>query len=130
MTVGSISAASLSQAAYASSNSNQLSEILQTLQNSLSLGDLNNAQSAFQTLQSFFQDSASTTGATLSINSQLSTELASLGSDLTSGDLSTAQSAFATLVKDLKTSSSPSLSDERRPLPRNRCSWSTACSAH
>lgn len=112
MTVGSISAASLSQSAYASSNSNQLNQILQTVQDGLSSGDLNNAQSAFQTLQSLFQDSASTTGASLSSNSQLSTDMASLGSALSSGDLPTAQSAFATVVKDLKTSSSPSLSNE------------------
>lgn len=112
MTVGSISAASLSQSVFASGNSNPLNQILQTLQNSLAAGDLNSAQSTFQTLQNLFQTSASTNGATLSSNSQLSSDIASLGSALTSGDLSTAQSALATVLNDLKTSSAPSISNE------------------
>src|SRR5579862_5572435 len=112
MTVGSISAASLSQAVFSSGNSNQLNQILQTLQNSLAAADLNSAQSTFRALQNLLQNSASTTGATLSSDSQLSNDMASLGSALTSGDLSTAQSAFATVLNDLKTCSAPSISNE------------------
>ncbi|MFZ0358807.1 MAG: hypothetical protein WAL58_00045, partial [Terriglobales bacterium] len=51
-------------------------------------------------------------GNSLSSNSQLSTDLTALGSALTAGDLSTAQSAFATVQSDLKSSNSPSQTNE------------------
>ena len=105
MSISSISAAGLSQAVLASSNSTQ-QQALQSLQQSLASGDVNGAQSAFQTLQTLFQNSATTSGSTLSSNSQLSTDLSTLGSTLNSGDLSSAQSAFATVLGDLKTSAS------------------------
>jgi hypothetical protein len=112
MSITSISAAGLSQYVLQSSNSTQLKQALQTLQNSLASGDLNGAQSAFQTLQTLYQNSATASGSSLSSSSQLSTDLTALGSALTSGDLSTAQSAFATLQSDLKNSPSPSQTNE------------------
>ena len=79
---------------FSSNNSTPLQRALQTLQNSLASGDLNGAQSAFQTLQKLYQNSATSSGSTLSSTSQLSTDLSALGSALNSGDLSTAQSAL------------------------------------
>jgi hypothetical protein len=73
---------------------------------------LSGSQSAFQTLQTLYQNSATAGGTNLSSSSQLSTDLTALGTALTSGDLSTAQSAFATLQSDLKTSPSPSQTNE------------------
>jgi hypothetical protein len=105
MLISSISAAGLSQYVLSSGNSSQ-PQALQTLQSSLTSGDLKGAQSAFQTLQTILQNSATSTGTTLSANSQLSTDLSALGSALSSGDLSTAQSAFATVLGDLKSSPS------------------------
>jgi hypothetical protein len=107
-----ISAASLGQYVLQASNSTLLKQALQNLQNSLGSGDLNGAQSAFQTLQTLYQNSATTGGSALSSSSQLSTDLTAIGSALTSGDLATAQSAFATLQNDLKTSSTPALTNE------------------
>ncbi len=112
MSITSISAAGLSQYVLQASNSTQLKQSLQTLQNSLSSGDLNGAQSAFQTLQTLYQNSATASGSSLSSSSQLSTDLTALGSALTAGDLSTAQSAFATLQSDLKNSPTPSQTNE------------------
>jgi ribosomal protein S20 len=107
-----ISAASLGQYVLQASNSTLLKQALQNLQNSLGSGDLNGAQSAFQTLQTLYQNSATAAGSTLSSSSQLSTDLTAISSALTLGDLATAQSAFATLQSDLKTSSSPALTNE------------------
>jgi hypothetical protein len=112
MQVGAISAAGLSQYVLSSSNSTQLQQALQTLQSSLSSGDLNGAQAAFGTLQQLNQSLATASGNSLSSNSQLSTDLTALGSALTAGDLSTAQSAFATVQSDLKNSNSPSQTNE------------------
>jgi len=113
MIIGSISsAAGLSQYVLASSGSSQLQQALQTLQSSLTSGDLNGAQSAFETVQTLNQDLAAASGNSLSSSSQLSTDLTTLGSALSSGDLSTAQSAFATVKSDLKSSASPSRTNE------------------
>jgi len=112
MTTGSISAAGLSEYVLASSNPTQLQQALQTLQNSLASGDLNGANSAFQTVQRISQLSATVSGNSQSSGSQLSTDLAALGGALSSGDLSTAQSAFATVQSDLKTAASPSRANE------------------
>lgn len=108
MTTGSISAADLSQFVLASSDSTQLQQALQTLQNSLVSGDLNGANSAFQTVQKISELSATANGGSLSSDSQLSADLKTLGSALSSGDLSTAQSAFAPVQKDLNSAASPS----------------------
>jgi len=112
MTVGSISAAGLSQYVLASSDSNQLQQALQSLQDNLTSGDLYGAQSAFETVQTLNQSLATASGSSLSSNSQLSTDLTALGSALGSGNLTTAQSAFATVQSDLKNSTSPSLTNE------------------
>jgi hypothetical protein len=112
VTIGSISAAGLGQYVLASGNTNPLQQALQSLQDSLALGDLNGAQSAFQTLQNLYQNSATSSGSTLSSNSQFASDLAALGSALTSGDLSTAQSAFAMVQSDLKNSASPAQVNE------------------
>jgi hypothetical protein len=111
MTIGSISAAGLGQDVLSSSNSSQ-QQALQALQTSLASGDLNGAQSAFQTLQNVLQNSATAGGSTLSSNSQLSTDLTSLGSALSAGNLSTAQSAFATVLGDLKNTASSAQTNE------------------
>lgn len=76
------------------------------------LGRSERHQSAFQTLQSVLQNSATASGNTLSSNSQLSTDLSALGSALSSGDLSTSQSAFATVLGDIKNSASPAQVNE------------------
>jgi ribosomal protein S20 len=114
MTIGSISAAGLSQYVLASGTSTQVQRALQGLQDSLASGDLNSAQSAFLTVQKLNQNSATAIGNNLSSSSQsqLSTDLTALGSALSSGDLSTAQSAFATVQSDLKNAASPSQTNE------------------
>jgi hypothetical protein len=111
MTIGpisSISAGSLSQNVLESGNSNQLQHTLKALQNNLASGDLNGAQSSFQTLQTLFQNSATFSGGSWSSSSQLSTDMVVLGNALSSGDLSTAQSAFATVLGELKNTALPS----------------------
>jgi len=112
MTIGAISAAGLSQSVLSSSNSTQQQQILQTLQNSLSSGDVNGAQAAFAKLQKLSQSLATASGSSLSSNSPLAIDLTALGSALSSGDLPTAQSAFATVLSDLNQSTSPALTNE------------------
>jgi len=111
MSISPVSAASLAQFVLSSSNSNKLQQTLQNLQNSLSSGDLNGAQSAFQNLQQINQGLATTAGSN-SNESQLSSDLTSLGSALSAGDLSTAQSALTTVQADLKNTASPSQATE------------------
>jgi hypothetical protein len=111
MSIGAISAAGLGQDVLSSSNSAQ-QQALRSLENNLSSGDLISAQSAFQTLQTVLQNSATSNGSTLSANSQLATDLSALGSALTSDDLSSAQSTFATVLGDLKSSASAAQSNE------------------
>ncbi|MFZ0419309.1 MAG: hypothetical protein WAM04_14515 [Candidatus Sulfotelmatobacter sp.] len=111
MSITPISAAGLSQDVLLSSNPPQ-QQALQTLQSSLSSGDLNGAQSAFQTLQTLFQNSELSTGSTSVSNAQLATDLSALGSALSSGDLSTAQSAFTTVQGDFNNSASTSQASE------------------
>jgi len=112
MTIGSISAASLSQNALASSHSKELEKVLQTVQNSLGSGDVKGAQAAFQTLQKLNQNLTTASGGSSSSSSQLATDLTTLGSALKSGKVSDAQSAFTAVKKDLKTSAAPSLAVE------------------
>lgn len=112
MTVGSISAAGLSQYVLASSNSNGLQQILQTLQKNLTSGDLTAAQSAFSALQNLNQSLATASGTSASSDTQLSTDLTALGSALSSGDLPTAQSAFTSVANDLNNAASPSQTTE------------------
>jgi hypothetical protein len=112
MAISSISAASLSQYVLSSTNSTQLQQALQALQDSLASGDLDGAQSAFQTVQKVNQNLATASGSGPSSTSQLTTDLTTLGSALSSGDLSAAQSAFTTVQNDLKSSNSPSRTNE------------------
>jgi Sec7-like guanine-nucleotide exchange factor len=112
MNISSISAAGLSQFVLSTNNSTQLQQLLKTLQNSLSSGDLSAAQSAFQSLQKVFQSSASANGNTVSSSSQLATDLTSLGDALNAGDLSTARSAFATVLNDVKATTLPAQSNQ------------------
>jgi hypothetical protein len=112
MSITPISAVGLGQAVLASSNSTQLQQILQTLQQSLTTGDLRGAQSAFQTLLQVNQGLTTASGSTSSSTSQLSSDLTALGSAIGAGDLSTAQSAFTTVQGDLKSAASPSLTEE------------------
>lgn len=112
MSISPISAASLSQSVLLSSNSAPLKQAIQNLQNSLASGDLNAAQSAFQDLQKANQALTIGAGSSSSNSSQLTSDLATLGGALSSGDLSSAQSALTTVQADLKSSSSPGLTDE------------------
>ena len=109
--ISSISAVGLSQDVYSSGYSTQ-QQALQALQNNLASGNLTGARSAFQSLQTVLQNSATATGSTSSSNSQLTTDLTALGSALSTGNLSTAQSAFATVLGDLKNSASPAQINE------------------
>jgi hypothetical protein len=112
MGISPISAARLGQSVLAASNSTQLQQTLQTLQNSLTSGDLNGAQTAFNTLQSLNQNLETASGNADSGSSQLSTDLTALGTAISTGNLSTAQSAFATVKNDLHNSNSPSQTNE------------------
>jgi len=112
MTVSAISAASLSQGVLESSDSNQLRQALQTLQNSLTAGNLSVAKSAFAAVQTLNTGLANASGSSLPSNSQLSTDLTALGEAIGSGSLAKAQSLFATVKNDLKNSNSPSLTNE------------------
>jgi ribosomal protein S20 len=110
MGISPISAAGLSEYVLAYSDSTQLQQAMQALQDSITSGDLNGAQSAFETVQTLNQSLATASGDASS--SQFSTDLTTLGSALNAGDLSTAQSAFATVQSDLKNNSSPSYTNE------------------
>jgi ribosomal protein S20 len=112
MSVGAISAASLSDYILLSSNATQVQQTVQALQNSLESDNLSTATSQFQRLQKLFQSAASAAGSGSSASTQLSADLTALGSALSSGDLGSAQSAFATVQNDLKNSPSPSQIDE------------------
>jgi hypothetical protein len=112
MGISPISAARLGQSVLAASNSTQLQQTLQTLQNSLTSGDLNGAQTAFNTLQSLNQNLETASGNADSGSSQLSTDLTALGTAISTGNLSTAQSALATVKNDLHNSNSPSQINE------------------
>jgi hypothetical protein len=112
MAISSISAASPSQYVLSSSNSTQLQQALQALQDSLASGDLDGAQSAFRTMQKLNQNLATPSATSPSSGSQLTTDQTTLGSALISGDLSAAQSAFATVQNDLKNGNAPSQANE------------------
>jgi ribosomal protein S20 len=112
MSISPISAAGLGQSVLAASNSTQLQQTLRTLQNSLTSGDLNGAQTAFNTLQSLNQNPETVSGSNASSSSQLNTDLTALGSAISAGNLSTAQSAFTAVKSDLNNGNSPSLTNE------------------
>lgn len=110
--INSISASGLAQYVLDAGDSNALQQTLQSLQSSLTSGDLGGAQAAFQSLQAIFQTSATAGGSGSSNPSQLSTDMVALGSALNSGDLSTAQSAFTTVLSDLQDAPLPSQTNE------------------
>jgi hypothetical protein len=112
MSVDSISAASLSQYVLSTSDSNPLIQAMDTLQNSLGLGDLKGAQAAFQTVENLNQSLETAVGSSSTNSSQLSTDLTTLGSALGSGNLSAAESAFTTVQSDMKNSTPPSETNE------------------
>ena len=120
MTIGSISAASLSQNALASSHSKELEKVVQTLQNSLGSGDVKGAQATFQTLQKLNQNLTTASVGSSSSSSQLATDLTTLGSALKSGKVSDAQSAFTAVKKDLNTSAAPSLVVESKAASQSQ----------
>lgn len=112
MSIGAISASSLSQDVYLAGYSNQ-QQALQSLQNNLAAGNLAAATASFQSLQSVRQNSATASGGTaLGSNPQLATDLNALGNAIGSGDLTSAQSAFAALAADLKTTASSAQTNE------------------
>jgi len=82
MSISPISAASLGQSVLAASNSTHLQETLQTLQNSLTSGDLNGAQTALNRLQSLNQNLGTASGNSASSSFQPSTDLTAFGSAL------------------------------------------------
>lgn len=88
---------------------------MQSLQQSLASGNLNAAQSAFNTYQQLNQSLSTASGTSSSSSSgttsQLSTDMTALGSAIGSGDLSTAQSAFATVQSDLQTTPSQAITN-------------------
>jgi hypothetical protein len=108
--VSGISAAGLAQYVLTSSNSKRLQQAFQTLKNSLLAGDLTTADSAFQSVQQLFQNSAAATG--YSNYTQFFTDLSALGNAISSGNLVSAQAAFTTVQSDLQTGSSPTLALE------------------
>jgi hypothetical protein len=110
--ISSISAGGLSEYVFASSNSNELQQTLRALQNNLASDELNGTQSAFQKLQTLFQNSATASGSTVASGSQLSTDMVVLGTALSSGDVSAARSAFATVLGDIKNTALPSQVNE------------------
>ena len=112
MGISPISAVGLSQSVLASTDSTELQQGMQALENSLALGDLNGAQAAFQTVRDLNQSLETASGSSATNSSQLSTDLTALGRALSSGDLSTAQSAFTTVQGDMENSASPSLTVE------------------
>jgi hypothetical protein len=110
MGIGSISALNLGETAILSSSSDQIKKVLQSLQNSLSSGNLDTASNLFQILQKVLQNSGILNANGASSGNQLSADVSALGNALSSGDLSGAQSAFAQVLNDLKSSDSSSAS--------------------
>lgn len=112
MSVGPVSAATLSQEVLSTSDATQLQQTVLNLQSNLSSGNLTGAQSAFATLQSLSQSLATASGNSTYGNSQYSTDLNTLGTALAAGDLTAASSAFAAVQSDLKNGNSPLLANE------------------
>ncbi|MGD0903280.1 MAG: hypothetical protein ABR924_10110 [Terracidiphilus sp.] len=111
MAVAALSTAGFSQYIAASSNLSASQQAWQSLEQSLALGNLTAAQSAFNTYNQLNQSSSTASGSGSSSSSQLATDMTALGSAIGSGDLSTAQSAFATVQNDLKTTPSQAMAN-------------------
>jgi hypothetical protein len=110
MSIGAISAGSLSQYVSASSNLTQTQQAWQTLQQSLAAGNLSAAKTAFSSYQQLNQGLTNISGSSSS-TTQLTTDMTALGTALSSGSLSTAQSAFATVQADMKSSPSQAMTN-------------------
>jgi len=104
MTVAALSTAGFSQYISASSNVSASQQAWQSLQQSLSSGNLRAAQSAFKAYSQLNRSASASGNSTSSgsSNTQLSSDLKALGSAIGSGDLTAAQAAFATVRNDLK----------------------------
>lgn len=109
MSVAALSTAGFSQYIAASSDVSASDQAWQSLQQSVTSGNLTSAQSAFNTYQQLNQNVSSSGGSPS--NSQLSSDLRSLGSAIASGSLSAAQSALATVQDDLKSTLPQSVAD-------------------
>lgn len=84
----------------------QVAQAFDDLSTALKNGDLDAAQTAFETLQSLApdnQDSSSSTANATSGSDTISTDMAALQEALQNGDLDSAQSLFETLLADLQT---------------------------
>jgi hypothetical protein len=112
MAVAALSTAGFSQYISASSNVSASQQAFQSLQQSLTSGNLTAAQAAFNTYNQLNQSSTTTSGNSSSaVTSQFSKDLAALGSAIGSGDLATSQSAFATMQSDLKSTPSQAVTN-------------------
>jgi hypothetical protein len=104
MAIAALSTAGFSQYIAASSNLSASQKAFQSLQQSLTSGNLGQAQAAFTAYQQLNQVAtpAPSGSSSTAAPSQFSTDLTALGTAIGSGDLATAQSAFTTLQGDLK----------------------------
>jgi hypothetical protein len=110
MSIGALSASGLSQYVLDSSNLTQTQQTWQTLQQSLSTGNISAAQKAFNSYQQLTKNLTQISGSS-SASTQLTTDMTALGKALTAGDLSAAQSAFATVQKDMTNSTSQAMAN-------------------
>ena len=110
MSIGGISASSLSQYVSASSDLTQSQQTWQNLQQSLAAGNVSAAQTAFKSYQQLDQNLTNINGSSSS-TTQLSTDMTALGTALSSGSLSSAQSAFATVQTDMTNSPSQAMTN-------------------
>jgi hypothetical protein len=110
MAIGALSVGGLSQYVLDSSDLTQTQQAWQTLQQSLTSGNLPAAQTAFSTYQQLNQNLTNISGSS-SASTQLTTDMTALGTAISSGDLSSAQSAFATAQADMNSSPSQSMSN-------------------
>jgi ribosomal protein S20 len=115
MAIAALSTAGLSQYVAASSNVSASQQAWQSLQQSLTSGNLTAAQKAFNTYSQLNQNLSSASGSSSpsdsSGSSQLATDMKALGSAISSGDLSTAQSAFSTVQNDVKSTPSQAVTN-------------------
>jgi len=128
MTIAAFSTAGFSQYIAASSNVTVSQQAFQSLQQSLTSGNLVQAQAAFNTYQQLNQsattaaNSSGSSSTSTAAPTQFSTDLTALGTAIGSGDLTTAQAAFATLQGDLKNSPSQSLTNAESAVAQT-VSW-------
>jgi cell wall integrity and stress response component len=113
MSIAALSTAGFDQFISASSQLSASQQAFQTLQQSLSSGNLSAAQAAFNTYNHLNQSagSISTSSSSSSSTSKFSTDLAALGTAIGSGSVTSAQSAFTTLQGDLKTTPSQTITN-------------------